>query len=254
MSVSYPSPPITYYQEVAEGNVVGRTAFTKVGFNSVIGTSTQLISEAGSSAPYFPTSAINIEALSASANDTSTGSGVRTIYVTGLNGSFNEISEAITLSGSSPVISTNQFIRVYSAVSIGCGTYRGVNSGDITVRGSSGGTTFLLMTAGQGTALTSHYTVPAGKTLFLHWFFAAIESNKNVALTFWVGGGADVISAPYTPVLAAGRAGGLATVFEQGFSGLTGAISEKTDIWVTGMTSVGSAAVTVEYSCILKSN
>lgn len=254
MAFSYPPPTLNYYHEVAEGNIFGRTSFTKIGFSASVGTSAIVISGANSSIPYLPTSAVNIEVLSASSVDTSTGSGVISILVTGLSSSFNEISEAITLSGSSPVASVNKFIRVYTAISIACGTYRGTNAGDITIRGSSGGTTFTIIPSGTGNALTSHYTVPSGKTLFLHNFFAAIEGNKSVSLTFWVGAAADVVSVPFVPILGAGKSGGLSAIFEQTFTGLAGPIPEKTDIWVTGVAASATAAVTVEYSCILKSN
>ena len=250
---SYPAP-INYFQEVAEGNVIGHTAFTRVGFNPVISSTLQLIGGVNAVTPFMPSVAINIEAISASSVDTSTGTGVSLILVTGLDSGFNEISEIITLGGTAAVISSNKFIRVYEATSIGCGTYRGTNTGDITVRGSSGGTSFLLIGAGQGMALTSHYCVPASKTMFVRDFFVAIEGNKNVSISVFVGAGADVVAAPFVPVLAAARNGGLSAAFEITFSGVTGAIPAKTDFWVNGATTAGAAAVTVTYSSILKSN
>lgn len=254
-TIQYPAIPPDFYQKLGEGDVQGYKSVVKLGFSPAVGTTAELISGvAGLSAPFMPTVATQIEAVSSSANDTAAGTGVRSILVTGLNSSLTEITEVITLNGTTAVASVQSFLRTYDAISISCGTYRGTNAGDITIRVISGGATILVILAGQGSSLSSHFCVPAGYSLYLHWFFAALEGSKNVALTFWVAGSADVVSAPFVPALAVGRSGGVGSVFEQNFAGTVAKISEKTDIWVTGAATSSTAAVTIEYSYILKTD
>lgn len=254
-TIQYPAIPPDFYQKLGEGDVQGYKSVTKLGFNPAVGTTAELVSGvAGLSSPFMPTVATRVEAVSASANDTAAGTGVRSILITGLDASLNEIQEVITLNGATPVASVQSFLRVYDAISITCGTYRGTNDGNITIRVISGGATILVILAGQSTSLSSHFCVPAGRSLYFHWFFAALEGSKNVSLTFWVAASADVVAAPFVPTLAAGRSGGVGSVFEQNFAGVVGKIGEKTDIWVTGAATSSTAAVTIEYSYILKTD
>lgn len=255
-TIQYPAISPEFYQKVVEGDVAGYATVTRVGFHPAVGTTSELISTAaGLTAPFMPTVATKIEAVSASANDTAEGTGVRSIQVTGLDASLNEISEIIILNGATPVASVQSFLRVYTAISISCGTYRGTNAGNITIRVVSAGATILVILAGQGSSLSSHFCVPARMTLYLHWFFAALEGSRNVSLTFWLAGSADVVSAPFVPALAAARSGGTGAAFEQNFGNIVATgIGEKTDIWLTGAATSTTTAVTVEYSYILKTN
>lgn len=250
----FPLPTTDFYQKVAEGVVNGYSAVAKVGYNPSVGTSQTLISGTGGAAPYMPTSATLLEIVSTSANDTAVGSGATAVFISGLDASFRETSEILLTNGTTPRVSTKTFIRVFSMVLATVGTYRGVNAGDIIVRPSGGGTTFLTMLTGQGIALTSHFTVPVGKTLYVHSLSFSIESAKSVALSLWIGTNADVVTPPYTPVFATARVGGSSASFEQQFGGLSVPIPEKTDIYITGIAAASTSAVTAVYSYILKDN
>ena len=252
VSETDPLPITNFYQQVAEGLLPSYSNIIKLGFNAAISTSETLISGTGGAVPYMPTAAVRVEALSADVNDTAAGSGARSILVSGLDAGFNEISELLTMNGVTPVASVQSFIRLNTAIVTGVGTYRGVNVGTITVRQISAGTTFVSILAGQATALTSHFIVPAGKTAYIHSVVFTVETNKSVNLTFWLGSGAGVVAAPFAPVLAVGRSVGLNSVLDVEFGGLSGLIPEKTDLYVTAAAATATAGVTAQVSYIMK--
>ena len=121
--------------------------------------------EAGGAYP-FQSSAVTLEILSASANDTAAGTGARTFVIQGLDANFNAISETITMNGVTPVQSVNQYRRVnfLTIASAGSGN---TNAGDVTLRVTGGGSTQALARAGYGYAKQAIYTVPNGFSLLV---------------------------------------------------------------------------------------
>lgn len=86
----------------------------------------------------------------------------KTIRILGLNASYDEIQEDVTVSSSEATATTNSFIRVFRAfVTNGSAT----NVANINVQ--KGGTTVLRITAGKGQTLMAIYTVPAGYSAYI---------------------------------------------------------------------------------------
>lgn len=86
----------------------------------------------------------------------------KTIRIIGLNASYDEIQEDVTVSSSEATATTNSFIRVFRAfVTNGSAT----NVANINVQ--KGGTTVLRITAGKGQTLMAIYTVPAGYSAYI---------------------------------------------------------------------------------------
>ena len=83
------------------------------------------------------------------------------VTIIGLDASYNEISEEITVSSSASVTTTNTFIRVYRAYVSGGGT----NVANINMQ--IFGTTVCRINAGKGQTLMAIYTVPAGYTGYI---------------------------------------------------------------------------------------
>ncbi len=113
--------------------------------------------------------------LSTSASDT----GILTIQ--GLDSNYDEQTEAVTLTGTSAVTTTNTFIRVFRM------TYEdGANAGDITVRTvSATGTVVAQINTGLSQTLMAVYTVPAGHTAYMVSLDVSIDSNKNAQLLMY---------------------------------------------------------------------
>lgn len=146
--------------------IPGVTRITALGHNPDIGAgAAEDVWEGGGDYPFLAAASI-LEVLSASASDTAAGTGVRTVLVSGLDASYNPISETVTLNGVTPVSTINSYLRVniFTSTSAGSGEK---NAGDITLRVVGGGTTQSIMRAGYGFGRSAVYTVPNGFTLFI---------------------------------------------------------------------------------------
>jgi len=115
---------------------------------------------------------------SGSANDTSAGTGARTVlleyYDQNMNGPY---SETITLNGTSYVntAATNIcYIEHIEVITAGSG---GTNAGILTLKASTGGggATVVTVPAGDTQWLTAHHYIPAGKTAF----FTGVSVSHN---------------------------------------------------------------------------
>lgn len=218
----------------------------RFGINSAVGTSYAVIDETGAAKPYMPSTPLKFEALSSSANDTAAGSGAHTILVTGIDSNWNLLSETITLNGLTPVQSVNTYYRVTKVEVMAVGSYGGTNAGTITVRGTGGGTTFVIVSPSYGQSFSSHFCVPAG-------FYGAIaganlstDSGKIVDIQVRSRDNANNTASNFHPDQIA-----------QYFAGVTGTnhydytlpilVSPYTDVYITGKTASGTAVVSVEY-------
>ena len=110
-----------------------------------------------------------IYCLSTSASDTAV------LTLEGLDGDYNEVTESVTLTGTSAVTTTTSFLRVFRM------TYEdGANAGDITARTvNASGTIVAQIDTGYAQTLMAIYTVPAGFTGYLVTLDATIDANKN---------------------------------------------------------------------------
>ncbi len=217
--------------------------FRKFGTNPAVGATEELVSQTGAASPYRPTSAQSVEIVSADAADAAAGAGARTVTVMGLNTLWLEVSETVTLNGTTPVALTTAFRRIYRAFVVTAGTYGAANTGVVTVRVAGAGTTFVTMAAGRGQTETSHYTVPADRTLYIHDVHLFSESTKPTSFFMWQVPHADTATAAKRIVIE--------------FSGVDGAenldypdamleFGPQTDVWF-GATAGTSANVSAEY-------
>lgn len=121
----------------------------------------------------FQTSAQALEIVSDSADDAAAGTGMRTVFVQGLNASYEPISETVSLNGLTAVPLVNSYLRVNSTTGATAGS-GGTNAGTVTLRLAGGGATANVIGLGDGKAHSAIYTVPAGKTLLMSTFLAQI--------------------------------------------------------------------------------
>jgi len=119
--------------EVQRGNVEGFTARRVVG--KVLGVTSLIrhtVWTGGIVTFAFPSVAAVISIFSDNANDTLLGTGARTLFIEGVDGSGNFITEAVNLNGTSPVTSVSTFLRLnVCRVSVVGSTGR--NEGTITM-------------------------------------------------------------------------------------------------------------------------
>lgn len=147
---------------VALGLVPNWTALRKFGRNDDVDGNEEMW-EYGT-ARVLPTSAGALSVVSSSVqDDNTTGTGAWTIQVEGLDSNYEQISEVITMDGTSPVASaSSDWFRVNRAYVVTAGTGE-VNAGNIDI--TIGGNEQAFIENNEGQTHQTHYTVPVGKSL-----------------------------------------------------------------------------------------
>jgi hypothetical protein len=151
----------TYYMNVAQGLVDSQLSVFKNGYAT--GLSQGVEATVWSQGTVYPwgswTSAQRLYVSSSSASDTA-----QTIYINGLDSSYNTISESITTNGTTPVQTTGTYLRINQMYIVTGNT----NVGTITTYlGSPTGTIVGGIPIGLGRAKQSVYTVPNGYTAYI---------------------------------------------------------------------------------------
>ena len=169
--------------QVARGQIPYHKHVYKFGQNAAVGDSVETIWLQGGLYSY-PPSATTMTVSSSDTNDTSAGTGARTVLIFGLDGDYNEISETIILNGQTPVTTTNSFLRVNRAIVLTAGS-GGANAGIIYV-GTGTVTTgvpanIYTTINGDGTnqTLQAFWTVPANYTAYIHQTNISTGNGSN---------------------------------------------------------------------------
>lgn len=149
--------------QVARGQIQGHTAINVFGYNPDVDTSEESVWPDGGTVPH-PTVASALTIVSTSTDDDSAGTGARTVYIEGLNGDYNVISETIIMDGTTPVVTTGTYLYVnqFYVATVGTG---GANAGEITAKVST--TLYDIIAVGYNNRTTGHYCVPAGYTGYM---------------------------------------------------------------------------------------
>ena len=158
---------------VLTGQRATYAANNKFGMNEAVGTSFEDIWTNSGTFTYL-TSAATFTIESSSSNDDGdpVGTGARTVEVIGLDGDYVEITETITLNGMSQVTSSTSFLRITRMVVRSAGN-TGSNVGTIQAKdGSANVLSEIAATDNQ--TLQIHFTVPAGKTMYVGNMFAYV--------------------------------------------------------------------------------
>jgi len=156
--------------QVSRGQIQGHRNITVFGFNPDVD-QTQVSVWPLQSLITFPASALQMKVSSTSANDTSAGTGARTVVVQGLDANYNEVTETVTLNGQTAVTMTNALLRVNYAYVVTAGSGNSA-AGDIyigtgTVTSGVPATVYDIIKFDYNTTTTGSYTVPAGYTAYV---------------------------------------------------------------------------------------
>jgi hypothetical protein len=156
--------------QVARGQIQGHRNVTVFGFNPDVDTA-QVSVWPLPSLITFPASPIQMTVSSTSANDTSAGTGARTIVVQGLDANYNEVSETVTMNGQTAVTMTASLVRVNYAYVVTAGSGNSAD-GDIyigtgTVTAGVPATAYDIIKLDYNTTITGSFTVPAGHTAYV---------------------------------------------------------------------------------------
>ena len=156
--------------QVSRGQIAFHRNVTVFGFNADVDT-TQVSVWPLPSLITFPAAAIQMTVSSSSANDTSAGTGARTIVVQGLDANYNEVTEIVTMNGQTAVTMIASLLRVNYAyvATAGSGNSAAGNIyiGTGTVTSGVPATVYDIIKLDYNNTTTGSYTIPAGYTAYM---------------------------------------------------------------------------------------
>lgn len=167
---------LNYFLEAARGRITGHEVVTVKGWNSSIGSSYETIGVHSTGVRNYQSSATTVQVSSSDANDTSAGTGARTVTIAGLNGSLAPLTETVTMNGQTVVNTSGTFLYINSATvatvgsgGVPAGTIYISKNGATVVAGVPSTSTDILevVLAGYNRSLALVYTVKANYTGFL---------------------------------------------------------------------------------------
>ena len=170
-----------FFLDISKGLIEGHRSQFKFGRNSNSGTDEEVVWDGGNGYTFLD-AAETMEVVSTSLDDTSAGTGARTIQILGLDDNFEELNESVTLNGTTPVTTTNSFRRVFRAIVVTDGNESatsGANQGDISITSSTSTILQAKILQYNGQTLMAIYTVPAGKTAYVTGISLNVGQGKQ---------------------------------------------------------------------------
>lgn len=175
---------------IARNHSLGYRSMYKFGYNPDVDNAEETVWSHGGNYPWLSNSS-NMYVSSTSVDDSSSGTGSKTIIIEGLDENYKEIQETLALNGQTQVVTQNAYLRVHRAF-VGLAGSSGTSQGTIYV-GSSGSTggvpdgeVYADLGLGNQTQLAA-YTVPAGYSLYvddLNFTAGLSQANKVATCSF----------------------------------------------------------------------
>lgn len=173
--------------QVSRGQISFHQAITVFGYNDDVDTSPETVWPQGGILPYLVSPSV-LTVSSDSVDDTSSGTGARTVYIGGLDQNHNQISEIVTLNGQTGVSTTNQYLHINEAYVASAGS---LNSAAGNIYFGTGALTlgvpaniYEIIKFDYNRRLTGSYTVPAGYTAYVsQGLFSCGQAGGSNAVT-----------------------------------------------------------------------
>lgn len=167
--------------------MVGNNMKSVVAIGSSATGSDLIINDAGASYTDQTTtlSAAVVKVSAANAADTATGTGARTVLLSGVDANYNEISEVIALNGQTAVNSVNSYLFVNSLQVLTTGSGN-TNAGIIyvgtgTVTTGVPATQYIQIPVGVCISRAGFYVVPAGYSMVINNFVISNGTATNAS-------------------------------------------------------------------------
>jgi len=175
--------------QVSRGQVAYHNTQFKFGFNPDVDDSLETVWSQGGLYSYISAATV-LKVSSSNTNDTSAGTGARTVTLSGLDGNYDEITETVTLNGQTAVNTTNSFLRIYRMIveTAGSGEQNAgvIYVGTGTVTSGVPANVYGAIAIGDNQTLMALWTVPRGYTAYLfqnHTTVATEQNNKFATIT-----------------------------------------------------------------------
>lgn len=173
--------------QVARGQIAWHQAVVVFGYNPDQDSAVETVWPHGGLLSFTP-SAIQMSISSSSANDTSGGTGARTVYISGLDSDHNTIFETVTLNGQTAVTTTKSYLHINEAYVLSAGSLDSA-AGDIyigtgIVTAGVPATVYDIIAYDYNRRVTGSYTVPAGYTAYVEQgLFSTGSSSGGTSVT-----------------------------------------------------------------------
>lgn len=235
--------------DAARGAIPGVNLRIKTGRNRTVETTTdpEDIWTGGGIYTGFPASGV-AEALSIvsdSALDTGNGTGARTIRFTGLDANWREAQQTVTLTGTTPVVTTTLWQRVNFMTVLTAGSGGG-NAGRISIKhATTTANVFVNADIGDNRSATAAWTIPADRT---GWLAQVVGTSKTKLADIEM----LVLTRPFGGVwmqLSNFTLTAEATNFVQNYTG-GHELTPKTDIVIRAQSVTQSADVSASFSIV----
>ena len=247
---------LEFLVEVEKGGVLGHSMVHKFGRNhGVPSGSWEFVTLLGHTVwPISSDTPVRIKA--GNGLDTSTGTAAREIIVQGIDDSFNEVTESIITSGTSPSeITATSFWRVYRAWVSSVGTYGGANSSEaVTIENSTGGTDLIQIGAFEGQSQFSAWTVPINKTAYLLGAHVHVDTNKTADIRLFTRDDIGDTVAPMKSKRLKLYLDGVEGNFMYDPRGPEIRINQKSDIWFEALGDGAVSEVSVDFELLVVDN
>lgn len=174
-------PNKDFRYSVAEGNVNGASTVNKFGYNDDVDSGSEEIIAKFGGTFLIMTGADNLDIVSSSVNDTAAGTGARSVFISGIDGSGEPVSEIVAMAGTSNATTVNTYVGVNRMYVLSSGSL-GYNDGTITVTdngGSFGTQASIEPNISVTQQLIYHTTV--GKNFLADWLFFNINKISGGA-------------------------------------------------------------------------
>jgi hypothetical protein len=171
--------PTDFHYEVALGRRQGATTWNKWGYNSDVDIGTETVWAYGGTFARM-TAADTLNVVSSSVNDDGSpaGTGAQSVIIYGIDENYLAITEVVTLDGTTPVTTSNQWLGV-NRVSIYLAGSLGQNDGNITVTRTTGGSVQGYMPATLGTTQQAIFFVQDNHTALIDWLYVTLVKNAG---------------------------------------------------------------------------
>ena len=173
--------------QVARNQITFHKSVTIFGYNDDVDGTLETVWPQGGILPFLPAPA-NLSVSSDNANDTSNGTGARTVYIEGLDANHNVISETVTLNGLTAVSTVNQYLHINALYVSSAGSLDSaagnIYFGTGTVTLGVPANIYDIIKFDYNTRLTGSYTVPAGYTAYVsQGLFSSGQAGGSNAVT-----------------------------------------------------------------------
>jgi hypothetical protein len=178
--------------QLARSQIYNHRHIFKYGYNDAVGATAETI-WLQSGVYTWSSAAVKLKISSSSAqDDDTTGTGAWTVTVEGLDGNYNEISETVTMDGTTPVETDATFLRTHRMYVVTAGS--GLTNAGVIYAADTGDTygtpgvpdtaTGIRSTIGasEGQTLQAFYTVPAGYTGYVASITASSADGTNASV------------------------------------------------------------------------